>query len=55
MPVAGYAGHLYPWKGVDIFVNALAHTSGIRGLIVGGHPGEPDRARVEALVRRPRA
>jgi glycosyltransferase involved in cell wall biosynthesis len=51
VPVAGYAGHLYPWKGVDIFVKALALTPNIRGLIVGGHPGEPDRARVETLVR----
>ena len=49
--IAGYAGHLYPWKGVDIFVNALALTPGLRGLIVGGHPDEPDRARVETLVR----
>ena len=22
--IAGYAGHLYPWKGVDVFVRALA-------------------------------
>ena len=50
-PVAGYAGHLYPWKGVDAFVNALAQAPGIRGLIVGGHPGEPDQARVAGLVR----
>ncbi len=49
-PVAGYAGHLYPWKGVDVFIRALAMTPGIRGLIVGGHPGEPDRARIEALI-----
>jgi glycosyltransferase involved in cell wall biosynthesis len=51
VPIAGYAGHLYPWKGVDVFVQALALTPGIGGLIVGGHPGEPDYARVEALVR----
>ena len=50
-PVAGYAGHLYPWKGVDIFVEALAHAPGIRGLIVGGHPGESDRARIESLAK----
>ena len=49
--VAGYAGHLYPWKGVDIFVQALALAPHVRGLIVGGHPDEPDYARVEALVR----
>jgi glycosyltransferase involved in cell wall biosynthesis len=48
---AGYAGHLYPWKGVDDFVRALAQTSDIRGLIVGGHPGEHDYARVNGLIR----
>jgi glycosyltransferase involved in cell wall biosynthesis len=49
-PVAAYAGHLYPWKGVDVFVRALAHAPSVRGLVVGGHPGEPDRARIEALA-----
>ena len=51
MPVAGYAGHLYPWKGVDVFVRALAIARSVRGLIVGGHPGEADRERVETLAR----
>ena len=50
-PTAGYAGHLYPWKGVDVFVRALAKAPAVRGLIVGGHPGEPDLARVQALVK----
>jgi glycosyltransferase involved in cell wall biosynthesis len=49
--VAAYAGHLYPWKGVDVFVRALAMVPGVRGLVVGGHPGESDLARVEALAR----
>jgi glycosyltransferase involved in cell wall biosynthesis len=49
--VAVYAGHLYPWKGVDVFVRALAHLPGVRGRIVGGHPAEPDLARVRSLVR----
>jgi glycosyltransferase involved in cell wall biosynthesis len=49
-PVAAYAGHLYPWKGVDVFVRALALAPGVAGLIVGGHPGEADRARIEGLV-----
>lgn len=47
---AGYAGHLYPWKGIDVFVRAIAATPHIRGLIVGGHPGEADLARVTALI-----
>jgi len=50
-PVAAYAGHLYPWKGVDVFVRALALAPEIDGLIVGGHPGEPDLARVTGLAR----
>jgi len=49
-PVAGYAGHLYPWKGVDVFVRALTHAPGVRGLIVGGHPGEMDVSRIRALA-----
>ena len=49
-PTAGYAGHLYPWKGVDVFVRALALAPCVSGLIVGGHPGEADLARVTALV-----
>jgi glycosyltransferase involved in cell wall biosynthesis len=49
-PVAAYAGHLYPWKGVDVFVRALALAPEVDGLIVGGHPGEADLARVTALA-----
>jgi len=49
-PLAAYAGHLYPWKGVDVFVRALALAPGIDGLIVGGHPGEHDRARIADLA-----
>ena len=49
-PVAAYAGHLYAWKGVDVFLRALALAPGVRGLIVGGHEQEPDLARVRALA-----
>jgi glycosyltransferase involved in cell wall biosynthesis len=45
-PVVGYAGHLYPWKGVDLLVSALAMLPGVHGLIVGGHDREPDLARL---------
>ena len=48
--VVGYAGHLYPWKGVDVLVRALALVPRLGGLIVGGHPGEDDRARIDTLV-----
>jgi glycosyltransferase involved in cell wall biosynthesis len=46
----GYAGHLYPWKGVDLLIEALAALPDTRGLIVGGHEQEPDLARVKALA-----
>ena len=48
--IAGYAGHLYPWKGVDVFVQALADAPGVHGLIVGGHPQEGDLGRIQRLV-----
>jgi glycosyltransferase involved in cell wall biosynthesis len=35
---------------VDVFVRALALAPALHGLIVGGHPGEPDRARLERLA-----
>jgi glycosyltransferase involved in cell wall biosynthesis len=51
IPHVGYAGHLYPWKGVDVLIEALALLPGVHGLIVGGQPGERDRSRLEALAR----
>jgi glycosyltransferase involved in cell wall biosynthesis len=44
--LVAYAGHLYAWKGVDVLLEALALLPGVKGLIVGGHPGEPDLDRV---------
>ena len=44
--VVGYAGHLYPWKGVDLLLDALADLPGVNAIIVGGHPGESDLARL---------
>src|SRR5262245_15733851 len=41
-PLVAYAGHLYPWKGVDTLLHALVEVPNARGLIVGGHPDEPD-------------
>jgi glycosyltransferase involved in cell wall biosynthesis len=49
-PVVGYAGHLYPWKGVDILIEAIASYPGVSALIVGGQPGERDLARLQALA-----
>jgi len=45
-----YAGHLYPWKGVDLIVEAVAALLDTRAVIVGGHEQEPDLARVKALA-----
>jgi len=50
--LVGYAGHLYPWKGVDVLLEAVARTRGITALIVGGHEQEGDRARLESLAAR---
>ena len=50
-PVVAYAGHLYAWKGVDTLLEAIAQLPDVEGLIVGGHHGEPDLARLEARSR----
>jgi glycosyltransferase involved in cell wall biosynthesis len=47
-----YAGQLYPWKGVDVLVEAFARVPRGRLVILGGIEGEPDTARVRALVER---
>ena len=48
-----YAGQLYPWKGVDVLVDATARVPAARLVILGGIAGEADaervRARAEAL------
>lgn len=46
----GYAGHLYPWKGVDLVVEAVAALQDVHGVIVGGHAQEPDLERVKAVA-----
>jgi len=50
-PVVAYAGHLYPWKGVDVLLHALALLPDVRGSIIGGHPSERDLARLQDLAR----
>jgi glycosyltransferase involved in cell wall biosynthesis len=49
-PLVAYAGHLYPWKGVETLLGALAAAPGLRGRIIGGHPSEPDLARVRQFA-----
>ena len=50
-PVVAYAGHLYPWKGSDAVLHAIARVPGARGLIIGGHPREADWTRVHELAQ----
>jgi glycosyltransferase involved in cell wall biosynthesis len=45
-----YAGQLYPWKGVDVLVDAIAQVPGARLVVLGGLDGEKDLARVRARV-----
>jgi glycosyltransferase involved in cell wall biosynthesis len=45
-----YAGHLYPWKGVDVLLDAMALLPDLRARIVGGHPGERDLPRLRTLA-----
>lgn len=47
-----YAGQLYPWKGVDVLVEAMAAVPDARLVIVGGIEGEADTRRVQELVGR---
>jgi glycosyltransferase involved in cell wall biosynthesis len=51
-PEVLYAGQLYPWKGVDVLVEAFARVPRGRLVILGGIEGERDTARVRALVDR---
>ncbi len=51
-PEVLYAGQLYPWKGVDVLVEAFAQVPRGRLVILGGIEGEHDTARVRALVER---
>ena len=45
-----YAGQLYPWKGVDVLLEAFAPLPCGRLVILGGLAGEADLARIRALA-----
>ncbi len=45
-----YLGQLYPWKGVDLLVQAMAHLPEYRLTIVGGNR-DKDKNRVKSLAR----
>ena len=51
-PVLVYAGHLYPWKGVDLLVGAIARLPDVCAVVVGGHPAETDLDRLRRLSER---
>ncbi len=51
-PRVVYAGHLYPWKGVDVLLEALVGLEGVEATIVGGHASEPDLDRILGASRR---
>ena len=46
-----YAGQLYPWKGVDVLIQAFAKVSGGELVIAGGLQGEGDFERVQDLAK----
>jgi glycosyltransferase involved in cell wall biosynthesis len=45
-----YAGQLYPWKGVDVLVQAMREVPDARLVILGGIEGERDTVRIRDLV-----
>ncbi len=49
-PVVVYAGHLYPWKGVDVLLASLAQLADVVAVIVGGHAAEPDLRRARQVA-----
>jgi glycosyltransferase involved in cell wall biosynthesis len=50
-PLVVYAGHLYPWKGVDVMLDALAIAQSLRGRVLGGHAAEPDLGRLQTRAQ----
>jgi glycosyltransferase involved in cell wall biosynthesis len=46
-PVIGYVGHLYPWKGAHLMIEALSLMKDVRAIVVGGHPAERDLERLK--------
>jgi len=50
VPRIVYAGQLYPWKGVDVLVEAMTRLPSARLVILGGIEGEADTDRIRALV-----
>jgi glycosyltransferase involved in cell wall biosynthesis len=49
-PRVYYIGQLYPWKGVDLLVEAIRELNDAELVIVGGLPPEPDLDRLKRLA-----
>jgi glycosyltransferase involved in cell wall biosynthesis len=49
-PRVYYIGQLYPWKGVDVLVEAMRQVKEAELVIVGGLPPEPDLDRLKRLA-----
>lgn len=45
-----YIGQLYPWKGVDVLVEAMRDLEDVELVVVGGLPPEPDLDRLKKLA-----
>lgn len=45
---AGYAGHLYPGRGIEIVLDAAVRLPGVRFLVLGGNPEDVRRFRDKA-------
>jgi glycosyltransferase involved in cell wall biosynthesis len=50
LPLVYYIGQLYPWKGVDVLVDAMRHVDA-QLVVVGGLPPEPDLDRLQRLAK----
>lgn len=46
-----YIGQLYPWKGVDVLVEAVSRVEATELVVVGGLPPEPDLDRLKRRAR----
>lgn len=49
-PCVCYIGQLYPWKGVDVLIEAMRYVSSAELVILGGLPPEPDLDRLKRVA-----
>ena len=46
-----YIGQLYPWKGVDVLIQAMQYVKDAELIVVGGFVEEPDLTRLQNLAK----